>query len=239
MSLPLMTSAYIWPLLMLPLWGIARTWPPVFFSYAAMNSQSFSGSPLSKALKGRICFTRSGPSRKITHRCRLAPAGPEPSVPLLIVDHSYPLRAVKVPGSLYLEAMSTTSSQTERLTLGSSNRGMPETKSFCMETTAAQAFSLLPCMSAYHSLPTSVASKAGSASLRSLAMPRYSAWSVTTRKSSGRTSFTRWPLLEVTTSPRANRKLTSGPFLFPIKPLSTDNEVWWWQSPKSTRCGKC
>ena len=44
-------------------------------------------------------------------------------------------------------------------------------------------------------------------------------------QSSGCPSLTGWPLVEVTSSPRANRVASSGPSVAPLPPASTDHAV--------------
>ena len=56
-------------------------------------------------------------------------------------------------------------------------------------------------------------------------------------QSSGCPSFTGWPLVAVTSSPRANRVASSGPSVVPLPPASTDHEVWTCSSPKYGRSG--
>ena len=56
-------------------------------------------------------------------------------------------------------------------------------------------------------------------------------------QSSGCPSFTGWPLVAVTSSPRANRVASSGPSDVPVPPASTDHEVWTCSSPKYGRSG--
>jgi len=57
----------------------------------------------------------------------------------------------------------------------------------------------------YHLRPVGSASSSGLPAIRSGKKPMLSEWSATTRKSSGRESFTGWPLEAVTWSPRAKR----------------------------------
>ena len=40
------------------------------------------------------------------------------------------------------------------------------------------------------------------------------------------------PVFEITSSPRAKRKESSGPSLVPIRPLSKERIVWWCVSPQ-------
>ena len=54
------------------------------------------------------------------------------------------------------------------------------------------------------------------------ARPRFSAWSETTRKSSGRINRTRCPVFDRTSSPLANRKASSGVKVAPIMPASVE-----------------
>jgi hypothetical protein len=61
-----------------------------------------------------------------------------------------------------------------------------------------------PIMS-YHRRPVGSASTSGLPANRSGKKPMLSEWSATTMKSSGRDSFTRWPLDAVTSSPLAKR----------------------------------
>ena len=63
------------PLERLPLCGIAMSCPPVFASYAAIQSWSFSGASLFQDEKGNTWSALSFPSRKMTLRCRLLPPG--------------------------------------------------------------------------------------------------------------------------------------------------------------------
>ena len=224
-------SAHILPLLVLPLCGMARISPPVFCSYAARYFQSSSGSSVSKAEMGRTWFTRSGSSRKMTTRCRLSPPGED--------VHSKPLKAVNFPGSLYFVATPVTYSHTERLILSllysSCRLPMLRKTSSATWLPSDPPFFIL----SYQPLPTSVASKSGSALLSKSARPRYSAWSDTTRKSSGLLSLARRPELDVTSSPRAKRYASSGPSLVPIRPSSNERRVWLCVSPQKTRLGKC
>ena len=65
------------PLDRLALCGIASSLPPVFSSYFAIHSQSFSGSSLCQAENGRIWSALSLLSRNRMLRCRLLPPGTE------------------------------------------------------------------------------------------------------------------------------------------------------------------
>ena len=67
--------------------------------------------------------------------------------------------------------------------------------------------------------------------------PKPSEWSATTRKSSGRESFTGCPVLEVTSSPRANWNASAGPSRAPNAPASIENAVCRCVSPKKGRVG--
>ena len=59
----------------LPLCGMASMRPPVFFSYASIQAQSFSGSSLCHDENGNTWSALSLPSRNRTLRCRLLPPG--------------------------------------------------------------------------------------------------------------------------------------------------------------------
>ena len=59
-----------------------------------------------------------------------------------------------------------------------------------------------------------------------------SEWSVTTRKSRGRESFTRCPVEETSSSPLANRYASDGFRRAPNAPASMDIPVWRCVSPQ-------
>ena len=88
-----------------------------------------------------------------------------------------------------------------------------------------------------HFRPCGSAMMAGSPPTISGKKPKPSEWSATTRKSSGRESFTGCPVFEVTCSPRANRKASGGPSRAPKAPASIENAVCRCVSPKNGRVG--
>ena len=92
-----------------------------------MYSQSFAGSELSKAEKGRIWLTRSAPSRKMTVRCRLLPPG--------ALVHSKPCSVVNTPGSFHFSAAAVACVQAAPASLSLLKTGLP----VCMEMTASMA----------------------------------------------------------------------------------------------------
>ena len=108
---------------------------------------------------------------------------------------------------------------------------------FRMMSSAASA----PCpewIISFHFRPCGSAMIVGSPPTMSGKKPKPSEWSATTRKSSGRESFTGCPLFDVTSSPRANRKASAGPRRAPKAPASIEKEVWRCVSPKKGRVGK-
>jgi hypothetical protein len=113
--------------------------------------------------------------------------------------------AVKRPGSLKRSAFATTSCQVELL-----NSALPIT-SLLAKLAAPHSISICAlarppfAMMSAQRLPVSVASRLGSPARRCGNSPRYSLWSATTRKSSGRASRSAMPLCAVTVSPRAKR----------------------------------
>ena len=71
----------------------------------------------------------------------------------------------------------------------------------------------------------------------SLIVPMPSEWSVITIQSSGRASFAGSPVFDLTSSPRANRKASSGVVMAPSMPASADQPVCTCVSPNQARSG--
>ena len=67
--------------------------------------------------------------------------------------------------------------------------------------------------------------------------PKPSEWSVTTRKSSGRDSFTFWPVDDTISLPLAKTYASRGESRAPNAPASIEYEVCRWVSPKYGRVG--
>ena len=88
-----------------------------------------------------------------------------------------------------------------------------------------------------HFFPCGSAMMSGAPPTSSGKKPKPSEWSATTRKSSGRESFTGCPVFEVTSSPRANRNASGGPSRAPKAPASIENAVCRCVSPKKGRVG--
>ena len=84
----------------------------------------------------------------------------------------------------------------------------------------------------YHLRPVGSARMLCAPANRSGKKPMLSEWSATTRKSSGRESFTGWPLEAVTCSPRAKRYASRGFSRAPNAPASIENDVCKCVSPK-------
>src|SRR5215469_7094049 len=89
---------------------MASTEPPVLVSYASRTFQRFSGLSLSKELKGTIWLILSALSLKTTTRCKL--------LPFVVELHSYPIKVVNRPGSLYFSASDVFLSHSERVVAG-------------------------------------------------------------------------------------------------------------------------
>src|SRR5271166_158369 len=176
------------PLLALPLWGTAMTSMPSL-RWPSRYRQRSSGSSESNAVYGI-----AGPlSAKITQRCRFWNCGAE--------VHSNPMNAVNFPGALYLSAMASYVSQVERSNLGSVNSGIGllttvEPMSF-LKASPDTLGSVLVII-AYHG----DFANGPLGSMVSRTTPRYSAWSVTARKSSGAMRFCGLPMYS-TVSPMA------------------------------------
>jgi len=74
-----------------------------------------------------------------------------------------------------------------------------------ISSAAATPFSPPSWTISYQRFPVGSATMSGFPAKRSGKKPMLSEWSEMARKSSGRESFTRWPVEEVTSSPRAKR----------------------------------
>ena len=149
------------------------------------------------------------------------------------------MKAVKRPGSLYFSAMAVFFTHTERANLGS----MISAGSFLLacaaisSITAALAWTGPAAIMSCQRLMVGSAIISGLPPLISLITPMPSEWSVIATQSSGCPSFTGWPLVETTSSPRANRVASSGVSVVPVPPASTDQAVWTCWSPKYGRSG--
>ena len=178
--------------------------------------------------KGRTWLALSPPSLKTTTRCRL------PGFSGVAMEvHSKPMNAVNRPGSSYFSAASISRCQIVRAISGLSIGSLFfETASPIQSWKASLRF---PAFTRSWTLrPNSLFSSSGFDSSIIGARPRFSAWSDTTRKSSGRTSRTGCPVLDTTSSPRAKRNASSGSRVFPIIPASVEYEVCRCVSPQKT-----
>ena len=154
----------------------------------------------------------------MTQRWRLFPWG--------LDDHSNPVMAVNVPGLLYVSAFSTNASQmlfAASLELrGFCNFTVPHSMIFPNASMRPSGPELK--RSCTH-LPHGSDRRFGSDCWIIGASPMNSAWSVITRKSSGRINCAGWPELEITFSPRAKRKPSSTPSVVPTSPASNERLV--------------
>ena len=174
-------------------------------------------------------------SLKITTLWRLFPA--------VFEVHSYPIKAVNLPGSLYFSAAFIATSHAERKAgspgLESRASGKVPCEKAMMISTAALTPSWPPaCTISYHFLPVGSASISGSPPNNLGKKPILSEWSATTRKSSGLDNFTGTPVEAISSSPLANRYASSGSSLAPNAPASMDIPVCRCVSPQYTLVGK-
>ena len=86
---------------------MASTRPPVLRSVSLIHFHRSSGSWLSYCENGMTRSASALPARKITLRCRLLPSGAE--------DHSKPMKAVNLPGSLYFSAAAVSRAHIDRV----------------------------------------------------------------------------------------------------------------------------
>src|SRR3954465_4289011 len=132
------------------------------------------------------------------------------------------MNAVKRPGSLYFSAIVVVFAQTLLANRGSVAIG-GNFLFACAATSSITAFFAStgpPLNISRHRLSVGSAIISGLPPLISVIMPIMSEWSVMATQSSGCPSFTGWPLVEVTSSPRANRVASSGPSVAPLPPAS-------------------
>jgi len=199
---------------MFELWGMAVKSAPVAADVSSSHFQRSSGYMLSVDAYGSNCMATLASELVKTTRWRFAPAG--------IELHSQPIRAVNSPGRLFASAVSTASSQTLRLAAAAARMrrsggfaaasatsvvsGRSDVKALrpSPPSTARRRYHSAPQVIARSTKPRSSRGRPSSNAVRTT--PRYSAWSATTRKSSGvpiwiRARFPGW----TTGIPRANR----------------------------------
>jgi len=147
------------------------------------------------------------------------------------------MSAVKRPGSLYLSARAVYAFQACLTALSLLIGGSFLEREATISIAVSKILSRSPLVSSlYQRFPGSVLTISGSPLSNCGISPYISAWSLTTKKSSGRESFARKPCVVVTSSPRAKRKASSCPSRFMV-PASTETIVWRCVSPHNTRVG--
>ena len=144
------------------------------------------------------------------------------------------MNAVKRPGSLYFSAIAVFFSQTDLANFGSMTSGGSFLLAWALISSmvaAIASFGPAPYMSCQR-LSVGSAIISGLPPLISEMTPMPSEWSVMAIQSRGCPSFTGWPVVEMTSSPRANRVASSGPSVAPEPPASADHAVCTCWSPK-------